>query len=792
MVQESTNTFSDGLISDLSSLTTPNTVLTDALNATLLTFNGNELVLQNDMGNTKIMVPGTELNPEFVQLPEGFIPIGMKEHGGVLYIVSTNGQEIEIGSFPSLPEAEMGTIYKTKLTTATNNTARTSISVENTTNFPASGTILIGETSVNYISKTSTSFTFASKVIPSYIIGTEVSVTSAFVHITGPGNTAINLGEIVGGVAINLNKNFIISDKLNSGEKFLIVLNTENLDTISSNIAKKYYKPKLLSIEKGIETDITNTLILQEKKVGNTFNTTNHWFLPLINSEYSTFNKSDYINNKKYQIYKPKKGGSLALRFELETINSFTLQNLSIVGNNLQFDLRIFAESLIKPNKITLNYNFIYINTGQINIPVSAELLNEDGGIMLDEENNELYSESSIIDQTSDASIYYNSVIKTDFIFENGVSTPSISIPLLDNYGNLNLNRIIEFTIACENTTYGINFNKFVIKRTVDLSKEDLNWTPTILYKAENVFYTNNGIITQIIIAKYGDINGVVTPMDRYNQPCVSSESQAAYYWNILPDGANDSLITDKRYDIVGTFEINNSTKKAENPLSINGIINENPLSSSNPNNLPQDILVTDIQQGYLYNSAVITSAKDIAIAPWRVPDYNDFYEIIRTINELPFKEKELLITGLEWDDLGKNSTKFNALKRGMFINGDLVENAVSWFHKMNLSNPVGSFNITKFGIDITGSDNYGVLYEAQGSCIRLCSDTGGNYTDLDGNTYQSVKIGNLYWLTRDLKTTKFNDNTLLNHVLIESGWADVSTIGSPAYTPTYTDFIIS
>ena len=45
MVQESTNTFSDGLIKDLNPLTTPNTVLTDALNATLLTFNGNEYVL---------------------------------------------------------------------------------------------------------------------------------------------------------------------------------------------------------------------------------------------------------------------------------------------------------------------------------------------------------------------------------------------------------------------------------------------------------------------------------------------------------------------------------------------------------------------------------------------------------------------------------------------------------------------------------------------------------------------------------------------------------------------------
>lgn len=35
-------------------LTTPNSALTDALNATYVTSNGNEGMLQNDMGNTLI------------------------------------------------------------------------------------------------------------------------------------------------------------------------------------------------------------------------------------------------------------------------------------------------------------------------------------------------------------------------------------------------------------------------------------------------------------------------------------------------------------------------------------------------------------------------------------------------------------------------------------------------------------------------------------------------------------------------------------------------------------------
>jgi hypothetical protein len=56
MQKEATNTFSEGLNFDLNPLTTPNNVLTDCVNGTFITFNGDEMSLQNDAGNTKISV----------------------------------------------------------------------------------------------------------------------------------------------------------------------------------------------------------------------------------------------------------------------------------------------------------------------------------------------------------------------------------------------------------------------------------------------------------------------------------------------------------------------------------------------------------------------------------------------------------------------------------------------------------------------------------------------------------------------------------------------------------------
>lgn len=93
------NQFSKGLITDLHPLMTNNTQLTDALNATFITYNGNEMMLQNDMGNAIIQDAETG---NIMGLSDGFIPVGVKEHGGIIYIVSANKDGVgEIGTIPS-------------------------------------------------------------------------------------------------------------------------------------------------------------------------------------------------------------------------------------------------------------------------------------------------------------------------------------------------------------------------------------------------------------------------------------------------------------------------------------------------------------------------------------------------------------------------------------------------------------------------------------------------------------------------------------------------------------------
>ena len=93
-MKETLNTFSEGLVKDYNEMVSPKTTMSNCLNGTLITYNGNEFTLQNDMGNAKL---------ENVKLPAGYIPVGTTEYGGIVYVASFNPVtgKGQIGSYPS-------------------------------------------------------------------------------------------------------------------------------------------------------------------------------------------------------------------------------------------------------------------------------------------------------------------------------------------------------------------------------------------------------------------------------------------------------------------------------------------------------------------------------------------------------------------------------------------------------------------------------------------------------------------------------------------------------------------
>lgn len=51
-----------------------------------------------------------------------------------------------------------------------------------------------------------------------------------------------------------------------------------------------------------------------------------------------------------------------------------------------------------------------------------------------------------------------------------------------------------------------------------------------------------------------------------------------------------------------------------------------------------------------------------------------------------------------------------------------------------------------------------------------------GSMTDQDGNVYKTVTIGNQIWMAENLRTTRYNDGSLIPNVTKNSGWTVLTT----------------
>lgn len=93
------------------------------------------------------------------------------------------------------------------------------------------------------------------------------------------------------------------------------------------------------------------------------------------------------------------------------------------------------------------------------------------------------------------------------------------------------------------------------------------------------------------------------------------------------------------------------------------------------------------------------------------------------------------------------------------------------------MTNIVNPFNDV-LAVTKTGYLNYRCAQynsDTSGLMIKMIPNA-GDLTDVDGNVYQTVRIGNQIWMAENLRVTKYNDGTPIPFDTSRATWADATT----------------
>jgi uncharacterized protein (TIGR02145 family) len=97
-----------------------------------------------------------------------------------------------------------------------------------------------------------------------------------------------------------------------------------------------------------------------------------------------------------------------------------------------------------------------------------------------------------------------------------------------------------------------------------------------------------------------------------------------------------------------------------------------------------------------------------------------------------------------------------------------------------------GGVNLTKGNqaMDLYIGDDGGV-YALKKITVEKPYALQPTVTDIDGNSYSTVKIGTQVWMAENLRTTKLNDGTVIPNVIDGTNWNNLTTTGRCAFNNT-------
>jgi len=147
--------------------------------------------------------------------------------------------------------------------------------------------------------------------------------------------------------------------------------------------------------------------------------------------------------------------------------------------------------------------------------------------------------------------------------------------------------------------------------------------------------------------------------------------------------------------------------------------------------------------------------------------------------------KSELVITYAPGDSAG--SVTGNVVLPGSGLNGS----SISWVTSKNsritiegiVSRPdsgSGDASVTLTATISKGADSDEKAFSLTVKDLGDTSNTmsAGTVTDIDGNVYQAVNIGNQVWTVQNLRTKRYNDGTAIPYIKLTTAWVNLAAPG--------------
>lgn len=263
----------------------------------------------------------------------------------------------------------------------------------------------------------------------------------------------------------------------------------------------------------------------------------------------------------------------------------------------------------------------------------------------------------------------------------------------------------------------------------------------------------------------------------------------------ITPEGEQRIIGVDQTAFITKSFD--SGTKPGDSLGDLIKIVGTSKLTTEV---LPIIVIppVEPKNNGLLYNWFVVNDARGIAPEGWHIPSHDEIQTFLFSLGIGNFSNtggyfKE---TGFDhWLDPNTGATnalEFNAKGGGIrtSVFSSLKEIARFWLTDIYESEIEPNTYALQFGFNYNSiAFQLGQLPFRHGLSIRCLKDDDvdpSTVTDIDGNIYPTVKIGNYVWMAENLKVKKYNNGDTIQEVQNQASWNALTEGAWCAYDNDY------